>query len=641
MGKNYEAGSDLNPETKGEVGNSDTRQDFGGDLANDEGVDLNAGTVGVMNSEATSLNKGSSVAKAREYDSDPVHQPNRIPTDRTGRFGGERGNSSFYPNNDAALTRMQGFGEGINSIEYRDGNPDFSPFSNHNSPWGNIDSRVEIGHMTDQRTNPSYEYGRRNDSHDPNADLGNYAQGDNALADRLRESNPDITSAHIEEFRTNNGLTWHEYPDGKSMQLVPTEIHDACRHSGGVSDMRERMAYGDVDARYRGLETDTSDALNNPMYDDPKFDQAAYEAAINENETKNQAKPTEHSENMNSNFDLNSDSYEDNTIYGTKGDDNNVEIGENLNGDQPTDYSPEDKAAFDEAGDLDDESTNSERTEEAEPERPEEEPEQPEAEPEQQEIKTEQSETEPEQPETEPEQPEAEPEQPETEPEQPESETEQSETEAEQQESEPEQQEEYPEQLEAEPEQPETEPEQPETETEQPEAEPEQTEAEPEQPETEPEQPEAEPEQPETDPEQPETETEQSESEPEQLEVEPEQQETEPEQLETETEQSETEPEQTEAELETESEQTEAEMEQPETEMEQSEAEPEQTETEPEQTETEPEQPEAEPEQPEPEPEQPEAEPEQPDTEPEQPEPEPEQPEPEPEPSADVDIPDE
>ena len=44
-------------------------------------------------------------------------------------------------------------------------------------------------------------------------------------------------------------IAWHECADGKTMQLVPTAIHDACRHSGGVSTMRTVGAYGDVRLR--------------------------------------------------------------------------------------------------------------------------------------------------------------------------------------------------------------------------------------------------------------------------------------------------------------------------------------------------------------------------------------------------------
>ena len=137
---------------------------------------------------------------------------------------------------------------GKETVEYKDGYPDFSPFTTHDSEWGKINGQVEIGHMTDQRNNSTWEFGRRPNgtSHDPNYDIANFAQADNAVAEQLRKDYPDIKGEDIEKFRKEKKLTWHECADGKTMQLVPEAIHAACRHSGGVSEMKYRMAYGDV-----------------------------------------------------------------------------------------------------------------------------------------------------------------------------------------------------------------------------------------------------------------------------------------------------------------------------------------------------------------------------------------------------------
>lgn len=35
--------------------------------------------------------------------------------------------------------------------------------------------------------------------------------------------------------KTPDGMTWHHHQDGKTMQLVPTDLHKACPHTGGVS----------------------------------------------------------------------------------------------------------------------------------------------------------------------------------------------------------------------------------------------------------------------------------------------------------------------------------------------------------------------------------------------------------------------
>lgn len=176
----------------------------------------------------------------------PKEPREHLPTQKTGTFEGERGNSAFYPNSPDAQNKMAEFDK--DSVMYKNGDPDFSPFSVHDSPWGKADTNVEIPHMTDQRENPTWEYGSRPDGtkHDPNYDLGNFAQADNALSEKLSNANPEhpVTPDEIEAWRKENGLTWHENTDGKSMMLVPTEIHNACPHSGGVAEMKTNMAYG-------------------------------------------------------------------------------------------------------------------------------------------------------------------------------------------------------------------------------------------------------------------------------------------------------------------------------------------------------------------------------------------------------------
>lgn len=35
-----------------------------------------------------------------------------------------------------------------------------------------------------------------------------------------------------------DGYTWHHHEDGKNMYLIPTDLHDAIKHSGGVSKLK-------------------------------------------------------------------------------------------------------------------------------------------------------------------------------------------------------------------------------------------------------------------------------------------------------------------------------------------------------------------------------------------------------------------
>lgn len=191
--------------------------------------------------------------------SEPEWKSPNLPTSHTGIFTGNPGDSSFIPNSTTAIKRMQEFG--CDSVEYRHGYPVFEPFTEHDSPYGRIKCQVEIGHMTDQRENPSWEFGERpnNSSYDLNFDLGNFKQADRALAESIvsRSHSGTVNSVpcdeqflnvcrNISKWRKAARLTWHECADGKTMQLVPTEIHSACRHSGGVSLMKLLMRYGDI-----------------------------------------------------------------------------------------------------------------------------------------------------------------------------------------------------------------------------------------------------------------------------------------------------------------------------------------------------------------------------------------------------------
>lgn len=179
---------------------------------------------------------------------DPKWKHPHLPTEKTGTFKGEPGNSEFIPKNQKALNKMEEYGR--SSVEYKYNYPDFSPFIQHDSPWGLLKGEVEIPHMTVNRNNLAWDYGRRPNGagHNSNYDLGNFAQADNELLCALQKQYPDrnIKVNDIVDYRKNNGLIWHECSDGKTMQLVPTEIHDACRHSGGVSEMKYRSCWGEI-----------------------------------------------------------------------------------------------------------------------------------------------------------------------------------------------------------------------------------------------------------------------------------------------------------------------------------------------------------------------------------------------------------
>lgn len=136
-----------------------------------------------------------------------------------GHWEGERGNSKWFPNRDEIpknpLTNPDGltWGQildkyGIDGIEFKNGEPDFSPVAK---------GTVEIDHFTDNR------YGKG----------GNFDQACEKLAEQR-----GCTKEEVKSWMKENKYTWHERPDCKTMDKVPTEIHGNIRHSGGISEAK-------------------------------------------------------------------------------------------------------------------------------------------------------------------------------------------------------------------------------------------------------------------------------------------------------------------------------------------------------------------------------------------------------------------
>ena len=136
-----------------------------------------------------------------------------------GHWEGERGNSKWFPNRDEIpknpLTNPEGltWGQildkyGIDGIEFKNGEPDFSPVAK---------GTVEIDHFTDNR------YGKG----------GNFDQACERLAEQR-----GCTKEEVKAWMKENKYTWHERSDCKTMDKVPTEIHGNIRHSGGISEAK-------------------------------------------------------------------------------------------------------------------------------------------------------------------------------------------------------------------------------------------------------------------------------------------------------------------------------------------------------------------------------------------------------------------
>lgn len=139
-----------------------------------------------------------------------------------GHWGGERGNSTWYPDREFKpknpLTNSESltWGEildkyGIDGIPFKNGEPDFSEISK---------GTVEINNFTENR------YGKG----------GNFDQACEKLAEQK-----GYTKEEVKEWMKENNYTWHECNDCKTMQKVPTEVHGNIRHSGGISEVKSNQ----------------------------------------------------------------------------------------------------------------------------------------------------------------------------------------------------------------------------------------------------------------------------------------------------------------------------------------------------------------------------------------------------------------
>lgn len=132
-----------------------------------------------------------------------------------GHWDGERGNSNWYPEPDFVPGKANPEGKtwseilnkyGIDHIPFKDGEPDFSEISK---------GTVEIEPFSDSRTD-------------------NFDKADIELAKQK-----GCTPEEVAKWRKENGYTWHECKDMKTMQKVPSVVHNNVPHSGGISEAKK------------------------------------------------------------------------------------------------------------------------------------------------------------------------------------------------------------------------------------------------------------------------------------------------------------------------------------------------------------------------------------------------------------------
>lgn len=160
-----------------------------------------------------------------DYPSTYKERLDRTPTTENphGKWSGDRGESMFIPTDNKLRELLQS--KGVEGINYKDAIPDFSPIA---------EAKVTIQGMSQHRQSLIGESGERI--------VGNYEKADIECAKawnlEQRDGKDDWTHQDVKNWREANGYTWHEHNDMKTCSLVPTEVHDVCRHLGGVSEIK-------------------------------------------------------------------------------------------------------------------------------------------------------------------------------------------------------------------------------------------------------------------------------------------------------------------------------------------------------------------------------------------------------------------
>ena len=140
-----------------------------------------------------------------------------------GEWLGKVGNSEFRPASELAKKALESFNQ--TGIKYKDGNPDFSKCS--------VET-IQIKGMSSNREK-------------------NFARADKEAAEKWNAEGKfgknDWTRNDVRNWRHENRYSWHERIDKKTMDLVQRDIHDECKHFGGVAECkRMERTVGEFDA---------------------------------------------------------------------------------------------------------------------------------------------------------------------------------------------------------------------------------------------------------------------------------------------------------------------------------------------------------------------------------------------------------
>ena len=128
----------------------------------------------------------------------------------------QRGESTFISDKSGEVRKYLDEA-GVSGVEYKNGIPDFSPFSK---------GEVRLRNMTNDRK-------------------ANFSSADEMLAEKWSTPEKKWTAEDIAYWREDNKYTWHELNDLETIQLVPSKINSIFKHLGGVGEYNIKIKLGE------------------------------------------------------------------------------------------------------------------------------------------------------------------------------------------------------------------------------------------------------------------------------------------------------------------------------------------------------------------------------------------------------------
>ncbi|GAE94749.1 ESAT-related proteins [Gracilibacillus boraciitolerans JCM 21714] len=123
-----------------------------------------------------------------------------------GEWKNDRAESLFISDKTGETKKYLDEAGGVDGVEYKNGMPDFSPFSK---------DEIKLENMTNDRKL-------------------NFSTADEEMAKKWSTPEQKWTAEDIADWREDNKYTWHELNDLETIQLVPSKINSVFRHMGGV-----------------------------------------------------------------------------------------------------------------------------------------------------------------------------------------------------------------------------------------------------------------------------------------------------------------------------------------------------------------------------------------------------------------------